>query len=380
MKHWWTMAALAGAAISSAQLPFSAGFESSEGYALGSLATQQGWVVVGDGGLVGGEILATNPFSGTLAVQVDATKVTQNAWWYRPINFNTATSDEKLIKVSWAQRVHAPSGTPTTANSSVFGVVCYDPNGNLINGLLFDNLDARSYYFKNDLQDWDALPGPGQRDSYHQFTIWLNYESGVVRYERDGIPWSSTGRIETTNPTFGDADIHIAEARFDSAHFDSFQVQSFVPGLIAGTLDLEDFQGDLATRTVKIQLRNPSTGDPVGPEYSGALQSNGAFSVKVNERGTFDLAIRSTTHLSILQPGILVQDLGTTTGAVTLPFNGDANGDNNITTDDYLALSFAFDTGEGDPLWDPLADFNGDGFVTTDDYLILSQNFDLTGD
>lgn len=380
MKHWWILAALAGTTISSAQLPFSAGFETPEGYALGPLTAQQGWLVAGDGGLAAGEVLASNPFAGTQSVRIDAAKVTQNAWWYRPVNFNTATSDEKLIKVSWSQRVNAPGGTPSTANSSLFGVVCYDPSGNLINGLLFDNLDAKSYYFQNDLQDWAALPNPSNRDVYHQFTIWLNYESGTVRYERDGIPWAATGRIESASTTFGDADFHVAEARFDSAHFDALQVQSFVPGLVTGTLDLGEFVGDITGRSVKIQLRDPGSGDPVGPEYSAPLQAGGAFSVKVNERGTYDLAIRSTTHLSVLRTGILVQDLGTSTGLVALPFNGDANGDNNITTDDYLALSLAFDTGDGDPGWDPLADFNGDGFVTTDDYLILSQNFDLSGE
>lgn len=60
--------------------------------------------------------------------------------------------------------------------------------------------------------------------------------------------------------------------------------------------------------------------------------------------------------------------------------NGDCDGDNVITTDDYLILSGAFDTMNGDPGFDPRADLDGDEFVSTDDYLILNAHFDEFGE
>lgn len=60
--------------------------------------------------------------------------------------------------------------------------------------------------------------------------------------------------------------------------------------------------------------------------------------------------------------------------------NGDCDGDNYVSTDDYLILSNAFDTIVGDELYDERGDLDGTGYVNTDDYLILSDNFDIYGD
>jgi len=75
---------------------------------------------------------------------------------------------------------------------------------------------------------------------------------------------------------------------------------------------------------------------------------------------------------------------GNQTGLDFTSLNGDCNGDDFITTDDYLIISEHFDT-FFDPLdpnngFDARGDLNYEGNITTDDYLILSNNFDLAGD
>jgi|GEM_PF-6851151 len=67
-------------------------------------------------------------------------------------------------------------------------------------------------------------------------------------------------------------------------------------------------------------------------------------------------------------------------GFVKALLAGDCNGDDVITTDDYLIISDAFDTNEGDGGYDSRADLDNNGSITTDDYLYLSTNFDQSGE
>ena len=90
------------------------------------------------------------------------------------------------------------------------------------------------------------------------------------------------------------------------------------------------------------------------------------------------LAILPEIGLVVLAAVILTV-LGTNTFSPSL-INGDCDNNNLINTDDYLILSGAFDTLEGDPGYEANADLNLDDIVNTDDYLILSNNFDLVGD
>lgn len=58
---------------------------------------------------------------------------------------------------------------------------------------------------------------------------------------------------------------------------------------------------------------------------------------------------------------------------------GDINGDDVISTDDYLIFNQTFDLAPENPLFDPRADLDADGYVTTDDYLLFNFNFDQVG-
>lgn len=388
MQHFRISLAIAGvlalAARLSATTLLSAGFEPGEGFTLNqpvSSPSQVGWLSVGAGTSLTGIPTAGIASAGTSALFLDSTQIAQNAWWYKPINFNTASSAEKLIKISWSQRVNTTNlGAPTVANSSQYGVVCYDSSGHLINGLIFDSADANFYSFDGSALDWMTAGATGNRDAFENLTIWLNYEAGTAKFERNGTPMAVTGSVQTSSAVFGDADIVLGDAKFDSAYFDALSVTSMVPGQVRGTVSLGDFVGDVATRDVTVEVRQPGTGSVVETGQPSALNSSGAFAVKLQSRGTYDLAIKSSTHLSVLVSNVNLRDEGGDLAPLTLPLNGDCDGSNVITTDDYLVLSGAFDTVIGDPLYVMGADLNGDGVVTTDDYLILSGNFDLAGD
>jgi len=70
------------------------------------------------------------------------------------------------------------------------------------------------------------------------------------------------------------------------------------------------------------------------------------------------------------------------TGDVVLVFgqiNGDVDGDNHVTLQDFAELVRAFGSEAGDENWNWDADLDGDGEVTLLDFGILVKNFGLVG-
>lgn len=94
--------------------------------------------------------------------------------------------------------------------------------------------------------------------------------------------------------------------------------------------------------------------------------------------GNYDLVVQGTRMLSArinnlaLAGGTLVRNLVLRTG--------DADGDDSVSFFDYLILSDAFDTANGDARFAALADFNGDGEVNLFDYLLFSVFYDEVGE
>lgn len=147
---------------------------------------------------------------------------------------------------------------------------------------------------------------------------------------------------------------------------------------LVGTVNLGDYVGTPQGKQMELQVRLTSSSNPVFSTVV-TLDANGKFTVPLDglSPGIYDVAIKGKCWLRQK----LTRNLDSTTSAVTWSLkNGDVNGDNAVTTDDYIILSDAFDTNVGDPGYVMTADLNGDGSITTDDYIILSQNFDCVGD
>ncbi|MBL8040589.1 MAG: matrixin family metalloprotease [Chthonomonas sp.] len=96
---------------------------------------------------------------------------------------------------------------------------------------------------------------------------------------------------------------------------------------------------------------------------------NGAYNVWVNGTQWNSKA----TNCTVAASGV------SNLGSITMDA-GDSLDDNIINTDDYLALSYAFDTTPADSGWNAACDYDGNDIINTDDYLTLSGNFDLAGD
>lgn len=98
----------------------------------------------------------------------------------------------------------------------------------------------------------------------------------------------------------------------------------------------------------------------------------------LSSQGLFDVTVKPNGHLRG-RFAVSISDGEEAGLLLNLPLNGDINNDNDISSDDYLVLSEAFDTAQEDPGFSAPADLNGDGYVGTDDYLILNANFDRAG-
>lgn len=166
-------------------------------------------------------------------------------------------------------------------------------------------------------------------------------------------------------------------------------IQAFDIGIAAGSISgnvnldatsVGAFIGDTSLLTMKMYFYEPGTGTLVRPALDVPLDASGNYNVKPGiAPGNYDIYLQGPTWLS---KGVFNQAL-TTSDLSAFDFsliNGDCDNNDAITTDDYLIISNAFDTGVGDELFDARGDLNGDGFITTDDYLILSGDFDLAGE
>jgi len=149
---------------------------------------------------------------------------------------------------------------------------------------------------------------------------------------------------------------------------------------LQGFTRLPDTLGDHFATPYVLSVHLPGSNVPIFVDHV-LPDSLGEFHSDFDGVGQFDIYLEGATYLRQAFKNVPcnINPLQ----VLRLPFhlrNGDCDGNNSVTTDDYLIFNGAFDTSFGDPLFDPRADLDGDHHVTTDDYLLLSNNFDQDGD
>jgi len=148
---------------------------------------------------------------------------------------------------------------------------------------------------------------------------------------------------------------------------------------ISGQVALQGLATNSGIRTVTCRFYTPGTNSLVYTSTGTVNVASDAFTTFAPPiPGAYDLFIKGSTFLA------KKTQVNTTAGNVTNTnvglTNGDCDGDNVITTDDYLILSNSFDKTSEDAGFDARADLDQDDVVSTDDYLILNNNFDQSGD
>jgi hypothetical protein len=176
-----------------------------------------------------------------------------------------------------------------------------------------------------------------------------------------------------TDVTFGGASV------FD--HAENGVVHIISCALVIGTVDLQGRppKPDPSWETeVRVSLTVP--GDTV-PLYSKTKMTDqyGKFEVGPVEPLTYDVRVKGTHTLQNLVESVSLI-LGDNTVNMGKLLEGDANDDNCVTILDFSILPGTFGKCEGDPDFDPRADFNQDGCVTILDFSLLATNFGKCGD
>ncbi len=149
---------------------------------------------------------------------------------------------------------------------------------------------------------------------------------------------------------------------------------------VSGTVTLGGVSTDGTGDALSIEVRNPGSTTAL-QTANATVQPGGHYAFKPTVAdGTYDIAIKGSTHLRKVLKNVTIDTTGTTGVNVTLPWNGDADGDNQVTVFDYSILSDSFDKSVGDAGYNAAADFDRDGSITVFDYSLLSDAFDKSGD
>lgn len=378
---------LAAVAVSPAAVLLDVGFEAGEGYGTGLISGQNGWVNLGTGTEATGLVSIIQAFSGSRSLMTEASPISSDGWWWKPINQDMNASSNKVVRVTWNEFVQSPAGPPDFSNSSAFGVFSYDETGALIQGVAVDNFDSTAYYIDPD-GFLSALTGTVTRDQWNSFCYTVNYADDVTMYAVNGVPCPETSlRDPGSSMIFGDADIYLFFATSDRAFFDNLKVETFPVGAIEGTVQLQDFIGDLGTRPITVEIRDVGS-STILDSQSAVLDANGRFVVSTAQRGMKDIAIKGRTHLRKLVGTYNITGNGVFGLSASL-FNGDIDGNNAVDLLDYDKFSLYYDKISSDSDWDTEdgdgvspseADLDGDMGVTLIDYDIFSAQFDTVGD
>lgn len=175
----------------------------------------------------------------------------------------------------------------------------------------------------------------------------------------------------------------------DPVYFDNFSYVSVNPDetYVQGLIELEDYSRTPDGETLGLRLDNLN--DATYSESVGLRTDREGYFSLIRQRNTpspqfnapFAASVDGLTWLRRYS-GVFNRSSYDKTWsvfpAVSL-VNGDCDRDNEITILDYLILSAAFGTADGQPGFNTVADLDFDGEVTILDYLILSKNFEKRG-
>jgi len=132
------------------------------------------------------------------------------------------------------------------------------------------------------------------------------------------------------------------------------------------------------TATFAVSLHEPGGTSPLFSSTVTSPAQVGSFTVVGVTAGSYDIKIKEGRALSTWRTGVALSS-GTTTVAFGEQRVGDANDDDVINIMDFAILKGAIFTWEGQPGFDPRADFNGDGVVNIMDFALMKSNFGRYG-
>ncbi|MEO8284891.1 MAG: SpoIID/LytB domain-containing protein [Chloroflexota bacterium] len=122
-------------------------------------------------------------------------------------------------------------------------------------------------------------------------------------------------------------------------------------------------------------------GDPtVVGTYQATTDRNGVVIYSNLPAGTYDVHVKGTHSIQSARASIVLADNRTADVDMKAQIEGDVDGDNCVTVNDFSIVQAMIGASSSTPGFDPAADLNGDGLVTVTDVSLLRSGFDMCGD
>jgi hypothetical protein len=147
---------------------------------------------------------------------------------------------------------------------------------------------------------------------------------------------------------------------------------------ISGTVSLQNVAAANIAQPLTFTLTPTGTTSGVVTTQTITLAADGSFTLTNVPPGTYTLGIKGSKWLR--KDTAISTTGGNVTGLSVSLLGGDANGDNQVTALDLLAVKRAYNSVLGDANYNAAADLNCDGQVTALDLLIVKLNYNTTGD
>lgn len=128
-----------------------------------------------------------------------------------------------------------------------------------------------------------------------------------------------------------------------------------------------------------LELSAPGNPAIIGT-YAGITDQNGVAIYNGLPEGTFDVHVKGIHSIQSARANIVLAGNQTADLDMKAQVEGDVNGDNCVTIDDFSVVQAMVGANKDTPGWNPAADLNNDGQVTAEDVSLLRSGFDMCGD
>lgn len=261
------------------------------------------------------------------------------------------------------------------------------------------NTNFQPWLSKHGVQSIDLAGSPGRGSIYQTFTtvtgatyivsFWASSNggpfiagatlaiNGLSILSIDSPQYGTWQRFETSFvATSGATEIRFIGNRDGNAgvFLDSVAVIRRLPS-VSGHVDLANV-ADVG-HTVDVAITPVGGGSPL-QQSQVSLDEGGYFYLPTALSGPVEVTFKASHWLRKRVTGVSLSPYDADLEVVLT--NGDCDDDNEVGIGDYAILSQAYNSSDGDPNWNPAADFNEDSAVDIADYAILSANYGLIGD
>lgn len=223
---------------------------------------------------------------------------------------------------------------------------------------------------------------------WNKIELYADFSTQKLRVRLNGVDQGWEVNFLANRVLFNDGDLMVTANGKNTWYFDYHRIHYSTnfggPYLVAGKLNLEGWQASAGSLFGTLHLVDDSNVD-IKTSFGLDLDPDGHFVQDIDNVNTLKsywtyvkapkwLRKQTPNTISFFSGGAII-DMWE---PITL-LGGDCNGDNTVSTDDYLIINNSFDRSNGDAGYNAQADLDGNLYVGTDDYLILSNNFDVDG-